>query len=191
MATKSTKDHHFTDAEKQFLRDNIQELTYSNLTKAFNAKFGTNLTEGNISDMCLKRMGIKRNHPWVFPKGKKSFVYSCPIGTERSVGEQTFVKISDIPNIGRTPSKGNDPNWKEKQFIVYEQAHGKIPDDKLIVFLDKNRKNFDVENLYCVDRKVNFMMAKNGWYSTDREHTLTAIKWCELYYKLKEIMGNG
>lgn len=191
MATKSTKDHLFTDAEKQFLRDNIQSLTYSNLTKAFNAKFGTNLTEGNISDMCLKRMGIKRNHPWVFPKGKKSFVYSCPIGTERSVGEQTFVKISDIPNVGRTPSKGNDPNWKEKQFIVYEQAHGKIPDNKLIVFLDKNRKNFDINNLYCVDRKVNFMMAKNGWYSTDREHTLTAIKWCELYYTLKEIIGNG
>ena len=186
MATKSTKDHLFTEEEKRFLRDNIQELTYSNLTKAFNAKFGTSLNEGNISDMCLKRLGIKRNHPWTFPKGRKSFVYSCPIGAERTVGEQTFVKVSDIPNIGRTPSKGNDPNWKEKQFIVYEQAHGKIPDNKLIVFLDKNRKNFDINNLYCVNRKVNFMMAKNGWYSTDREHTLAAIKWCELFYVLKE-----
>ena len=185
MASKTAKDHHYTEAEKQFLRDNIQSLTYCELTKAFNSRFGTSLNECSISDVCLKRMGIKRDHPSKFPKGRKSFVYSCPIGAERTVGEQTFVKVSDVPNVGRTPSKGNDPNWKEKQFIVYEQAHGAIPDNKLIVFLDKDRKNFDIENLYCVDRKVNFMMAKNGWYSTDREITLTAIKWCELFYAMK------
>lgn len=31
------------------------------------------------------------------------------------------------------------------------------------------------------------MMAKNHWYSTDPVLTLTAIKWCELYYATKGI----
>ena len=67
----------------------------------------------------------------------------------------------------------------------YEFLQGKIPKGHMIVFLDKNRKNCDVGNLYCTTRAINFMMAKNKWYSSNPELTLAALKWCELFYAMK------
>ena len=60
--------------------------------------------------------------------------------------------------------------------------------DALYKNLDMDVKNCEIGNLYPVNRKVNFMMAKNGWYQQDKELTLTAIKWCELFYAMK---GDG
>lgn len=37
-----------------------------------------------------------------------------------------------------------------------------------------------------VDRKINFMLSKNKWHSTNPDLTLAAIKYAELFYKLKE-----
>lgn len=177
--------HNFSSREKQFLRDNINKYTYRQLTELFNAQFGTNLKEHSISDMCLKRMGVRRDKPFKFSKGRKDFVYTCPIGTESRIGDEVFVKVANNYHEGRTPSKGSDSNWKRKQVLIYERAHGEISRGNLIIFLDKNRNNFNVDNLYCTTREVNFMMAKNRWYTTDREVTLVAIKWCELFYALK------
>lgn len=177
--------HSFSEEEKQFLRDNIGKYTYPQLTKYFNAHFMTNLKEHSISDVCIKRMGIKRGKMVKFPRGRKDFVYRCPVGTESRSGRDIFVKVSDDYSEGITPSKGSDPNWKRKQALIYEQAHGAIPDGRIIVFLNKDRNDFNINNLYCTTRRVSFMMAKNGWYSSDQELTLTAIKWCELFYALK------
>ena len=183
MASKAKKDHIFTDEEKRFLRENISKYIYSELAVAFNRKFGTNLTHGNISDVCIKRLGIHRDKPHTFQKGKKDFT-SHSIGAEVFDGEYVWVKISDYYHEGRSRSKQLDENWEKKHALVWEQAHGKIPKGRMIVFLDKNRKNCSIENLYCTTRKVNFMMAKNKWYSNNPELTLTALKWCELFYAL-------
>lgn len=66
------------------------------------------------------------------------------------------------------------------------QHNGAKPEDGLIIFLDKDKTNFSPENLYCVDRKINFMLSKNKWHSTNPDLTLAAIKYAELFYKLKE-----
>jgi len=184
--------HNFSAEEKQFLKENIDRYTYPQLTQAFNSRFGTRLTQFSISDVCLKRMGIKRNKAWKFAKGRKDFVYSCPIGTESDSGKDIFIKVADNYREGVTPSKGSDPNWRRKQDIVWEQAHGREkPSDGVILFLDKNNRNFDPNNLYCTNRKINFMMGKNKWHSTNKELSLAAIKWCEMYYALKEGPTDG
>lgn len=185
MASKTNKDHIFTDEEKAFLRVNISTHTYPELADAFNRTFGTNLTHGNISAVCLKRMGIKRNQPYKFQKGKREF-NALPIGAEVFDGEYVWVKISDNYHEGTARAKSLDENWEKKCVMVWEQAHGKIPKGEMIVFLDKNRQNCSADNLYCTTRQINFMMAKNGWYTENKENTLVAIKWCELFYALRQ-----
>ena len=186
MATKTKADHRFTEEEKNFLRDNINRFTYPQLADAFNAEFGTSLTHGNISDVCIKRLDLKRNKPHTFPKGKREF-NAVPIGTEMFDGATLWLKIDDAYHEGTSVSKGADSNWARKSTWVYEQKHGKIAEGFLIVHLDMDKFNCSPENLYCVSRKVNFMMAKNGWYKQDSELTLTAIKWCELFYATKNM----
>jgi len=184
MASKTKKDHRFTDEEKIFLRENIKQYTYPELAKVFNQNFGTNLTHGNISDVCIRRLKIHRDKPHRFQTGKKDFT-AHPIGTEVFDGEYVWIKVSDHYHEGTAQCKQNDENWEKKHVLVWEQAHGKIPDGHIVLFLDKNRRNCKVENLYCTTRKINFMMAKNKWYSNNPELTLTAIKWCELFYAMK------
>jgi hypothetical protein len=185
MASKTKKDHIFTDEEKAFLRDNISRYTYPELATVFNQTFGTHLTHGNISDVCIKRLGLRRNKPYVFSIGKKDFT-AHPVGTEVFDGKYVWVKVSDHYHEGSAMAKSLDENWEKKCVLVWEQAHGKIPKGHMIVFLDKDRKNCTLKNLYCTTRKINFMMAKNGWYSSSPELTLAALKWCELFYALKE-----
>lgn len=186
MATKYKKDHRFTEEEKQWLRDNIEQYTYPQLTKLFNINFGTDLQQSSISDVCLKRMKIKRCNPYKFPKGAKEF-NQVPIGYEMWDGVCVWVKVDNKYTEERCIGKSYSGNWKRKSHLVYEKAYGKIPPECMIVFLDKNRRNCELENLYCTTRTINFMMAKNHWYSTDRELTLAALKWCELFYTIKEL----
>ena len=104
--------------------------------------------------------------------------YVAPIGAEmRNIDGYTLVKVSD------TGIKNKD--WKTKQSVMWERYHGKSPRG-VVVFLDADRTNFSRDNLYSTSRKVHAVMCSNGWYTTSREHTLTAIKWCELFYAIKE-----
>lgn len=77
-----------------------------------------------------------------------------------------------------------EPWWKPLQKKLYEDAYGPVG-DKLVVFLDCNRENFNLNNLYAVDKKITTRLAKNGWWSTNPDITLAGIKLCELIEALK------
>lgn len=70
--------------------------------------------------------------------------------------------------------------------MVWEETYGPIPKGYLIVNLDMDKLNLSIENLYCIPRKMALLMSKNKWWSKDTVITLTAIKYCELWYALKE-----
>lgn len=188
MASKKTPDTRYTEEQKEFLRQNIKNYRYPELTEVFNKHFGTNRNVGMIQDICLKRLKIKRDHPYVFFKGRKEF-NEHPVGTEVCCGDILWIKVSNefIKDNKIRSSKQLNPNWEKKHILAWEKHNGKVPNDRVIVFLDKNHMNCEIDNLYCTTRTVSFMMAKNKWYKRDKEQTLTAIKWCELFYTLKEV----
>ena len=71
---------------------------------------------------------------------------------------------------------------------MWELYHGGMPPEGYnIIFLDGDRTNFDKNNLYAVNGKVLREMSKKKWWSTNPELTLAAIKWCELFYTIKEL----
>ncbi len=179
------KAHHlYTEEEKQFLRNNISQCTYQELTDIFNAKFGTDVSKYSISDVCIKRMGIRRNqNTGTFKVGARR-QKAAPIGAERDFNGYIFVKVADTYFPGTTSYEEFTKNWRCKQRVIYEQAYGKIPEGNIVIFLDNNNRNFSIDNLYCIDRKIHACMCKRRWYTSDRDITLAAIKWCELYYAL-------
>ena len=64
--------------------------------------------------------------------------------------------------------------------------YGPVPDGKMICFLDCNKENLDIDNLYCIDRRVSVRLAQNGWWSTNPDITLAGIKYAELKEALKD-----
>lgn len=174
--------HIYTDAEKEWLRENQDKMTRANLTKAFNEKFGASVKPTSISDICTKQLGLHRTvNDGRYGKRPKE---QLPIGTIRKSQVGTYIKVMDSQNGRFTGYK--EPYWLPLQKKIYQDAYGEIEKGKMVCFLDGNTDNFDINNLYCIDRKISAIMSSNKWWTNNRENTLTAIKWCELHYALKE-----
>lgn len=188
MASKTVKDHKYTSDEDRWLIDNIDRYAYPELTALFNQKYNTSIK--SVSDRCIKRLGLhKKTNLGNCPKGIRRCTNVLPVGSESFDGRVLWIKIYDEINDcqnRRNPCKHNDINWVRKARYVWENERGTVNEGDMIVCLNKNPRDCAIENLYCTTRRVNFMMAKNGWYTESREHTLVALKWCELYYAMQK-----
>ena len=66
-------------------------------------------------------------------------------------------------------------NWKRKHRVVWENANGKIPKDRKIIFLDGNKLNCELENLALVTKAESIRLSQFGLRFNDRELTKTGI----------------
>lgn len=184
----------FREEEKEWLRQNAESDKYKNFDEVYAdyvKLFGNDKSCANIKELCSKRLGLSRAR---FSKNGHFQVGAKP---KYAIGDEVikyydgqpylWIKVSDKYFKGIMNSKDYMENWIPKQRYVYEQAYGEIPKDHLVVFLDNNPMNCDIENLYCISRKTNAVMNKNRWFTDRKENTLTAIKWCELFYATKRL----
>lgn len=164
-----------------FLKNNFCTCsTWNELTVLFNKKFKAQKTHYEIKDICKKNYGFEMKNSTTYSKDYHPKKLS--IGTERrGSGGKICVKVSDLD----LPS-GNSSNWKQKSRVVYENFYGEIPKGNTIIHLNGDVNDFEIENLYCVSRKVMACLMRNNWYKENSEITLTAIKCAELMCSLKE-----
>lgn len=185
--------HYYSNAEDAWLKAHISACTsYRHLTMLFNQTFGTSVPIHSVQDHCTKQLHIHRNtNSGIFRKGQRN-AKQYQIGDEREYNGYIYVKVNDIQHEGKTTYAMFGENWMPKQRYVYQKHNGEIPDGHIVIFLDNNKRNFAPENLYCISRSVHAVMNKNRWFTDDREHTLTAIRWCELHFALnKKISAKG
>lgn len=175
---------HFTPEQETWLRENYHAAgSYDELVALFNETFNTMRGKASIQEKCTKRLGLSgMPNPTVYGVKEKE---QLPIGTIRKSQVGTYIKVLDVPP--KTCFTGyKEPYWLPLQKKVYQDAYGEIAPGKMVCFLDGNTSNFDLDNLYCIDRKIAVIMANNKWWNENPELTLTAIKWCELFYAIKE-----
>lgn len=174
--------HTYSEEERQFCLDNIKKFdSYKSFAKAFNEHFNSDISEGKLRDLCCKRLksGIGKSKT-CFKNGSRT--RALPVGTIRKTSYGTYIKVSDTL-IGFSGYK--EPDWLPLQKKIYQDAFGAVPKGGMVIFLDCDKTNFSLDNLYCIDRKISAQLAKNRWYSNDKELTLAAIKLCELQQALK------
>lgn len=181
----------YTCEENRWICRHINEGTYPQLVDLFYARFGRAVSASGLRKQAqrLGLNGTKHNSSHLVCGECRHDVY--PIGTEYTNSEGTvYIKVADNRGVYNKKFPGgytNGGNWRKKAYHNWEQAYGCIPEGKRVIYLDSNKQNCDVSNLYFTDTKIQLRLARNGWQSTDRELTLAAIKWLELYYVLKEI----
>ncbi|MCK9526077.1 MAG: HNH endonuclease [Limnochordia bacterium] len=175
----------YTCEEENWLKENASNYINSfTLTDAFNSRFKSNRTAPAIRKK-LNSLGYKFGHSGGHRKGYGFSTTAAPVGAECWKGGYLYVKVADNPLPKNFTTEDIRKNWKQKHRLVWEKAYGKIPKGGIIVFLDGDRNNFDLDNLYCTSKKITTPMIRNNWFSDNREMTLTAIKWCELFYAMK------
>ena len=191
MASHPNGQHLYTAEEDAWLLENYEKYTHPELNRLFNERYGTNLKSG-VTDHVLKVLHLKKKvNRGNCRKGERRCTNTLPVGTERFDGLYMYVKIADNVNDCRNrkmPLKYEDPNWMRLDYKVWQDHGLELPKDssEMLIHLNRDRKDCSFENLYKTTRTINLLMAKNGWYSEDREVTLAGLKWCELFYAMKE-----
>lgn len=172
---------------KQFILDNYKGRYNQELADLFNQKFNTNITSRTIKSYKANNnlnsglTGKFRKGQTPHNKGKK-----MPKEVYEKVKHTMFAKGNVPPNHrpvgseriskdGYIEVKVAEPNkWRLKQRVVYEEAKGKIPEGCPIIFLDGNKRNFDIDNLRCVTRSELLYLNCNG-LNNSNEITETGI----------------
>lgn len=112
---------------------------------------------------------LKENPNYFKPNNSK------PIGTEvvKKDNNTIYVKLAN-----------ND--WKAKHILIYEQHYGKVPDGYIVIFLDQNKRNFDINNLYLISRAELMLLNSNSLLTDDAKLNQIGINIIKLHNKIKE-----
>jgi hypothetical protein len=90
----------------------------------------------------------------------REHITNRPIGSERlNTNGYTDIKIA-YPNV-----------WRPKHHVVWEAANGPIPEGYFVIFADRDRLNFDVDNLVLVSKGELYLMNLHGLIFPDKELT--------------------
>lgn len=149
-------------------------------------------TTNEIIDLWSSKYGEKRTKSWVddikrrynfysgidsrFKKGEVHYCYTVPIGSEIKIGRGNIkIKIAE-PDV-----------WVYKHKWVWEQKNGKIPKNKVLIFLDGDKENCDISNLELIDRKEELVMARKELFFKHTKLTKTGVLIAKLIVKAKEV----
>lgn len=161
---------YYTGKMLQFL-ENRRTLTHKALTAAFNEKYGASFSVNQIATLC-QRNGFWTGRTGRFPKGHKAWNSDLkgkgickpnrgcfkkghlpqnhrPVGSERiDVDRYLYVKTAE-PNV-----------WRMKHVLVWEEAHGPIPNGFILRFRDGNSLNCRIDNLELMNRSLHVRLNK-------------------------------
>ena len=186
--------HIWSDEEKQYLAEITPGRGYKEIQSMMSCKFGFDYTRHQIKGAITRNKlntgrtgrfekgratwnkgtkGLTKANVTSFKKGQKPHNYK-PLGSERITKDgYCEVKVSDT---GR--------RWRPKHVLIYEKHHGKVPKGSAVIFLDGDKRNFDIDNLYLVTRSQLAMLNKNSLIQKDAELTKTAINVVDLMKKI-------
>ena len=97
-------------------------------------------TKGKRAEEWMSTEGLARSAASRFQKGQRPANWR-PIGSERiNVDGYIEVKVED----GKP--------WRHKHRVLWEEAHGSVPDGYMVSFIDGNKQNVELSNLKLVAR---------------------------------------
>lgn len=174
---------YFTKEQEDWLVENFNRFScYRDMADCFNKSFRETRSFESIREKCNKSLHLK-GKPSVTRYGSKR-KEQLPIGTIRKSQTSTFIKVREVPEKSDI-SGYMRPYWIPLQEKIYSDNFGPVPEGKMICFLDNDRNNFNISNLFMIDRKISAIMSSNQWWSTNPDFTKTAILWCKLYYAIR------
>lgn len=193
----------FTSEQVLFITQHVPGRSTQELTELINYRFGLGLS-------CAQVRSFKKNHKLSsgldgrfpkghtpFNKGRKGVVTGGketqfkpgrlphnykPVGTERvNADGYVDIKIQD----GKAQK-----NWRGKHLLTWEEHHGRpVPPGHAVIFGDRNRRNFNPDNLILVSRKQLAIMNKNNLIQGNAEQTRTGIIIADVLKKIGDRKG--
>jgi hypothetical protein len=169
----------YTAEENEFIKQYAPGHSRKEIIAAFKERFDYELTIGQLKAR-MKKLNVQTGFTGrfgTFPaynKGKRL--------TERqyNFAEPTMFKKGNVPknraevgtevlmSDGYVKVKVAQPRtWKRKHVFIWEQENGDLPKDKMVIFLDQNKQNFDPSNLVAITKQTNLVLERNHMLTND------------------------
>ena len=137
------------------------------LSAAFAAEFGFPLSRSQVS---LWRSSNGRQTR----RSRGGRGAGRPVGTERKRNGYWEVKVRERADVAQSKD-----NWVPKHILVYEEAHGPVPEGCAVRFADGDADNLDPRNLVAVPKRLAARLAARSGDWHDRD-TLLAVAASEM-----------
>jgi hypothetical protein len=182
----------FIPAVCAFSRDNHKGISHKAMASAINKKFRLAITERQILSY-YKNHHLNSGLTGRFEKGSspankgKSWDDFMEPESQKSCRRTCFKKghrphnsrpvgSEVVHKDGYVWVKVAEPNkCRQKQRLVWEEAHGKIPSGMFITFLDENPQNCALDNLALISKEENGILNKSGFRFDDPDLTKTGV----------------
>lgn len=198
----------WTSEMNDFFRDFVPGHTENEIRETFKERFDIELTKSQIGN-AKNRLDVKsgtiggrfekghtpknKGKTWdeigiplesrqkslrtCFKKGNEpANAAKVPLGTER-ISKDGYVEVK-VKRFSDRPCANKC--WRPKHHLVWEKANSRdIPPGTIIVFADKDMRNFDPDNLVAIPRSIWAVISRNKIPYGDRETLVSAIKIAE------------
>ena len=161
----------YSDDVYNFLIDNAKEYTIKELVQILKDEFDFEVEKKKLAQYCIKmHIKYKYEHP------KKSHDNNpTENGTIVTKTDGNMLKI-----------KTDKHKWEYLQRKIYEEYYNvKLPNDVYVIFLNQNKRDFDINNLKAVSRRNCAIMSKTGLFSQNKKVTKFGILCSNLAIKIK------
>ena len=173
----------------------------SEIRAMFLEKFSIELSESQIGNFKNKYKIYSGTHGGCFKKGQIPMNKGKKMSPEvYEKAKATMFKSGNIPHNHRAVGservnvdgyievKVAEPNkWKLKQRLVYEEYYGvTLTSNDVIIFLDGNKQNLDINNLYKMTRAALVRYNQDGFYSSNSEQSRAAAQVATLKTKIRK-----
>ena len=181
------KRHKWTNTELNYLRELAKEGKYIfEIAELMTDKFNCEFRKSQIKSIMAKYK-ITNNMKSKNPKGIETWNKGLKMGNAH---------IHNLKNIGYeyvnsegviTMKVDNPVRWVHKHRYIYEQAFGEIPKDKVLIFLDGNKQNLNLDNLYLISKRQLLSMNQNKLFYNNAELTKVGSNIASLMLKINEV----
>lgn len=181
---KSRNIHLWTEDEKDYLKEITKGSHYKEIVELMNNRFECNFTIRQIKG-AIGRYKLNTGFTGRYPKGnipfnkgtkgltranRTSFKKGQTPVNHRTVGSER------INRDGYTEIKVSEPNkWSLKHKVIWEKYNGAMPKGYAIIFGDRNKSNFNINNLILVSRQQLLILNKKKLIQDDADLTRTGI----------------
>lgn len=201
--------YNYSEENVKFLIENVKGISHKELTRRFNERFNTNLSESAIANM-KRKLKLTNGIDTKFKKGQTSWNKGKKMSPEQyekckktmfqkgNNAARNERKLFDerVDVEGYTYIKVKQPNkWVLKHRWIYEKEKGEIPKGYNLIFADGDKQNFDLDNLILVSNAELFIMNQKGLYKRDKDLTKVGVTVAKVFDKInkrkKDIKNEG
>jgi len=172
--------HKYTREQADFIGATYPLMPLAELTKAFNIKFGTEMSESSLRAF-TRNHKIRSGRTGQFDKGHVPFNAGTkgvmkpnsgsfkkgdvpgnirPLGSERICSKDGYVLVKIAQE---NPHTGHKTRFHLKHIVEWEKENGPLPEGMILRFLDGDKINTDPSNLVPVNRAEHLRLTNMGF----------------------------